>query len=125
MTYPLIFVWVVFFIIGALGVASHFCITRTHPLGRKTELQRELRSLYNKLMLSLAMVFAANVALVISCHIGSWSFVEVMWIYWIESVIIGLFNAKTIRELNEFDAGDFNGDLGDFDANPGAEKTDK
>ena len=106
---------VMVFVIGALGVSSYFCITRTHPLGRKTEVQRELRILFNKLLLSLAIVFASNIALIISCHLGSWSFVEVMWVYWLESIIIGLFTAITICNLNRFDAIDINDTAGKSD----------
>ncbi len=92
------------FIVSAFGVACHFCITRTHPVVNKTKLDQELNSLFIGLMQGLVFGFGANVILLVLCVDGDWTFSELMWVYWIESVMISGFSTWTITTLDQFDA---------------------
>ena len=94
------------FIVSAIGIACHFCITRTHPAANKTKLDQELNSLFISLMLGLAFGFSANVVLLALCIEGDWTFSEVLWGYWFEIVMVSGFTTWTITTLDQFDSSD-------------------
>ncbi len=94
------------FILSAIGLGCHFCITRTHPAVNKTRLARELNSLNIGLISGLVFGFGANFMLLAFCVEGDWTFSEIMWVYWFESVMITGFRTWTITKLDQFDASD-------------------
>jgi hypothetical protein len=98
-------------VIVAIGAACHARITRTHPSVNRTKLDHELNCLFVGMMQAIVFGFIANMVLLALCVAGDWTFSEVLWIYWLESVAISGFTTWTITTLKQFDssAADFSG----------------
>jgi len=105
------------FLAGALGLAAYFCISRTHPMaGIRTALDRKLRGLRESFMFS-SMVILGNaiIMLVVSVTNQDWSYPEVIWVYWFDTLIVSLFSARTLWQLKDFDVSGITDIPGDSD----------
>ncbi len=94
------------FIVGMIGFATHFCLTRTHPVATKTILDMKINSLFLGTMRRQAMAFVTNMALLVPCIEADWTFSNIIYVYWFEAILISLFTARHVRNKKLFDTRD-------------------
>lgn len=58
-------------------------------------------------MYSIIFLITVNIITIIVAVVQGWSFADVMWLYWIQSVLIGLFQLRKILDLKEFSTKNF------------------
>lgn len=56
---------------------------------------------------SLIGILLSNLVSIYLAHVQGWDFGNVLWIYWAQSVIIGISNYKRMMSLKEFSTKDF------------------
>jgi hypothetical protein len=62
---------------------------------------------YLKIDASTISLAAANILTMILALTGGWSLIVILWVYWIQSVIIGVFNFFRLLTLKNYDTKDF------------------
>jgi hypothetical protein len=90
-------------VIGLTGVGCHHCIAQTHPAVNKNALDRELNALNVGLVSGILFGLLANLLLMVFFMDGRWTFVEVIWVYWFESLLISAFGTWTIVKADRLD----------------------
>ena len=90
-------------VIGLTGVGCHHCIAQTHPAVNKNALDRELNALNVGLVSGILFGLLANFLLIGFFMDGRWTFVEVIWVYWFESLLISAFGTWTIIKAERLD----------------------
>ncbi len=68
-----------------------------HPKTRQ-----ELHELIREVGPGILWLLAANLATMVMALAQGWSLAPLMWVYWCQSVIIGVFNWLRIRRLKQF-----------------------
>ncbi len=90
-------------VIGLTGVGCHHCIAQTHPAVNKNALDRELNALNVGLISGMLFGLLANLLLISFFMEGRWTFVEIIWVYWFESLLISAFGTWTIVKADRLD----------------------
>ena len=90
-------------VIGLTGVGCHHCISQTHPAVNKNVLDRELNALNVGLVSGLLFGLLANLLLIGFFVDGLWTFVEIIWVYWLDSLLISAFGTWTIIKADRLD----------------------
>jgi hypothetical protein len=60
-----------------------------------------------RLDLSLFLLIISNIITIILATTQNWNLVSIMWIFWVQSIIIGIFNFIRILTLKEFSTENF------------------
>ena len=90
-------------VIGLTGVGCHHCISQTHPAVNKNALDRELNALNVGLLSGILFGLLANLLLIAFFIDGMWTFVEIIWVYWFESLLISAFGTWTVVKADRLD----------------------
>ena len=90
-------------VIGLAGLGCHHFIAQTHPAVNKNALDRELNALNVGLVSGILFGLLANLMLIGFVMEGRWTFVELIWVYWFESLLISAFNTWTIVKADRLD----------------------
>jgi hypothetical protein len=90
-------------VIGVTGVGCHHCISQTHPAVNKTALDRELNALNVGLISGILFGLLANLMLIGFFMDGEWTIVEVIWVYWLDSLLIAAFGTWAVFRADRLD----------------------
>jgi hypothetical protein len=90
-------------VIGMTGLGCHHLICQTHPAVNKNALDRELNALNVGLISGILFGLLANLLLISFFMEGRWTFVEIIWVYWFESLLITAFGTWTIVKADRLD----------------------
>lgn len=90
-------------VIGLTGLGCHHCISQTHPAVNKNALDRDLNALNVGLISGILFGLFANLLLVGFFIEGVWTFIEIIWIYWFDSLLISAFGVWTVMSAERLD----------------------
>ncbi len=93
-------------LIGLVGIGTHYCLTRLHPVASRNIIARKLNGLFLETMRRQVFAFGANVVLIVLVLEAGWLFSNVIIIYWYETVLITVFTIWTVRNQDLFDTRD-------------------
>ncbi len=72
---------------------------------------------------SLVAILAANIATIVAAAIGDWGLGQLLWPYWVQSVIIGYYARRRILLLQAFCTKDFKINNRAVEATPATKRT--
>jgi Family of unknown function (DUF6498) len=64
--------------------------------------RQELKKLLGELGPDTPILFFSNIFVIVLALVQGWSIVPLLWIYWWQSVIIGFFNWRRMKQLKKF-----------------------